>query len=95
MRMALDARVVNICEDGMAFELPEPAELTSRVKLQSDKHKLLGEATVRHCRRIGSKYIVGVEFVEGLRWRPPEEPVIEPIALSDVTQAGSLPFPKA
>ena len=84
LRTVQNARVVNICEDGMAFELPEPAELMSRVKLQSDKHNLLGEATVRNCRRVSSKYIVGVEFVDPLRWRAPEEPVIEPIALSDL-----------
>jgi hypothetical protein len=78
------ARALNVCEDGMAFELPEPAQLVSRVKLQSDKHKLLGEAAVRHCRRVGAKYIVGVEFVEELHWRAPEDPVEEPIPLSDL-----------
>ena len=83
LKMVHDARVLNICEDGMAFELPEPAQLLSRVKLQSDKHRLLGEATVRHCRHVGSKYIVGVEFVDALRWRAPEEPVTEPITLSE------------
>ncbi len=77
------ARVVNISEEGIAIEIPEPAQLVSRVKLQADKHRLLGEGTVRHCRRVGSKYVVGIEFVDGLRWRPPAEPVIEPITLSD------------
>jgi hypothetical protein len=77
------ARVLNISEGGMAVEIPEPAQLVSRVKLQADKHKLLGEATVRHCRRSVSKYIIGVEFVDGLRWRAPEEPVVEPVRLSD------------
>src|SRR4051812_23094484 len=70
LKVAQNARVLNICEHGMAFELPEPAQLVTRVKLQSDKHKLLGEATVRHCSRVGNKYIVGVEFTDGLRWRP-------------------------
>ena len=84
LKVVQNARVLNICEDGMAFELPEPAQLMSRVKLQSDKHKLLGEATVRHCRRMATKYIVGVEFADALRWRPPDGPVIEPISLSDL-----------
>src|SRR5438067_10793284 len=77
------ARVLNISEEGMAFELPEAAQLVSRVKLQSDKHKLLGEGAVRHCRRVGAKYIVGVEFVDGLRWRPPAGSIQEPISMSD------------
>src|SRR5260221_4071549 len=78
------ARVLNISEEGMAFELPEPAQLVTRVKLHSDKHRLLGEGTVRHCRRVGSKYVVGVEFSDGLRWRAPDDSVLETIPLSDL-----------
>jgi hypothetical protein len=77
------SRVVNICEEGIAVELPEPAKIASRVKLESEKHRLLGEGTVKHCRRAGSKYITGIEFVDGLRWRPPAEPFSEPVQLSD------------
>ena len=83
LRMTPQARVLNISESGIAVEIPEPAQLLSRVKLQADKHRLLGEGTVRHCRRIGAKYIIGVEFVDDLRWHPPEEPVTEPVRLSD------------
>ncbi len=83
LKMVHHARVLNISEEGIAFELPEPAQLVTRVKLQSDKHRLLGEGTVRHCRRVGSKYVVGVEFSDGLRWRAPEDSVLEPIPLSD------------
>jgi len=85
LMMLNHARVLNICEDGLAFELPEPALQGSRVKLQSDKHRLLGEASVRHCRREGAKYVIGVEFVDGLRWKAPEDPVSEPIQMSDLS----------
>src|SRR5260370_38193292 len=77
------ARVLNISEEGVAFELPEPAQLVTRVKLHSDKHRLLGEGTVRHSRRVGSKDVVGVEFSDGLRWRAPDDSVLEPVPLSD------------
>ena len=83
LKVVHHARVLNISEEGMAFELPEPAQLVTRVKLHSDKHRLLGEGTVRHCRRVGSKYLVGVEFSDGLRWRAPDDSVLEPIPLSD------------
>ena len=83
LKVVQHARVLNISEEGMAFELPEPAQLVTRVKLQSDKHRLLGEGAVRHCRRVGSKYVVGVEFSDGLRWRAPDDSVLEPIPLSD------------
>src|SRR4051812_43824111 len=83
LKLVQNAKVIDISEEGMTFELPEAVQLISRVKLQSDKHKLLGEASVRHCRRKGTKYIVGVEFVDGLRWKAPRDPVTEPIQLSD------------
>jgi hypothetical protein len=83
LKVVQQARVLNISEEGMTFELPEPAQLVTRVKLQSDKHKLLAEGTVRHCRRVGSKYVVGIEFSDGLRWRAPDDSVIEPVPLSD------------
>jgi PilZ domain len=84
LKVAQNARVLNISELGMAFELPEPAQLGTRVKLQSDKHKLLGEATVRHCRRTGARYVIGVEFTDSLRWKAPDDPVTEPITLTDL-----------
>jgi len=83
LKVVQQARVLNVSEEGMAFELPEPAQLVTRVKLQSDKHMLLGEGTVRHCRRVGSKYVVGVEFADGLRWRAPDDSIAEPVPLSD------------
>lgn len=67
----------------MAIELPESAQLYSRLKVVSDKHKLDGQGIVRHCRRVGVKYVVGIEFTEGLRWQPPDEEVTEPIPLSE------------
>src|SRR5713101_3852483 len=83
LKVVQQARVLNVSEEGMAFELPEPAQLVTRVKLHSDKHKLLGEGTVRHCRRVGSKYVVGVEFADALRWRAPDDSMAEPVPLSD------------
>ena len=90
LRMVQNSRVLNISEEGMAFELPEAAQLGSRVKMEADKHRLLGEASVRHCRRMGAKYVVGVEFVDGLRWKSPDEEVSEPITLSDMESSRNL-----
>jgi hypothetical protein len=76
------ARVANVSEDGIEVELPEAAQLLSRVKLQGDQYNLLGEGTVRFCRRTTARYLVGIEFVDGLRWRPPDDSVPEPIPLT-------------
>ena len=76
-------RALNISEGGMAVELPEAAMPQSMLRFQSDRFKLIGSAAVRHCRRVGTKYIVGVEFTDGLRWRAPEGEVEEPIPLCE------------
>jgi hypothetical protein len=83
LNMVQHSRVLNISEEGIAVELPEPAQLASRVKLEGEKHRLLGEGTVKHCRRSGARYVVGIEFADGLRWRAPDGPITEPIQLSD------------
>jgi len=74
-------RALNISSTGIALELPEAAMPLSMVRFQSDRFKVRGAGAVRHCHRKGNKFIVGLEFTEGLRWRPPEEEVQEPIAL--------------
>ena len=85
LNMVQNSRVLNISEEGIAVELPQPAKLASRVKLEAEKHRLLGEGTVKHCHRSGARYVVGIEFADGLRWRAPEGPIQEPIQLSDAT----------
>jgi hypothetical protein len=81
MKMAR-TRAVNISEGGIALELPEAAMPQSMIRFQSDKYKVRGAGAVRHCRRVGAKFIVGLEFTEGLHWTPPEGEVQEPIPLS-------------
>ena len=76
-------RALNVSEGGIAIELPEAALPLSLVRFQSDRYNLRGAGYVRHCRRQGSRYIVGLEFAEGLHWTPPEGEVQEPIALCD------------
>jgi len=76
------ARALNISEDGIALELPRPA-LPLLVRFQSDRFNVEGAGAVRYCFRAHGKYIVGLEFTEGLHWSPPEEEVREPIPLCD------------
>src|SRR5713226_4132795 len=76
-------RALDISEGGIALELPEAAAPLSLVRFQSGRFKVMGAGAVRHCRRAGSKYIVGLEFTDGLSWRAPEGEVIEPIPICD------------
>jgi hypothetical protein len=82
MKMAR-TRALNISEGGIAIELPEAALPLSLVRFQSDKFNVRGAGYVRHCRRAGAKFVVGLEFAEGLRWTPPEQDPTDPISLCD------------
>src|SRR5229473_1985241 len=62
-------RALNISESGMAIELPEAAAPLSLVRFQSGRFKVLGAGAVRHCHRAGSRWVVGLEFTDGLAWR--------------------------
>ena len=76
-------RGLNISEGGIAIELPEAAMPQSLVRFQSDRFNVRGAGYVRHCRREGSRFVVGLEFAEGLHWAPPEGDPPEPISLCD------------
>ncbi|SRR6266566_2181527 len=76
-------RALSISESGIAIELPEAAAPLSLVRFQSSRFKVMGSGAVRYCRKMGSKYVVGLEFVDGLNWRAPEGDVTEPISLCD------------
>lgn len=80
-KMATHARVINVSECGMAVELPEPPLSNSLVRFQSERYRLVGSGSVRHFRKFGPKFIVGLEFSDGLRWSPPPDDVPEPIPL--------------
>jgi len=73
-------RALNVSEEGIALELPEPA-MPLRVRFQSERFNMKGLGIVRYCRRAGSKYVVGLEFTDSLHWSAPEGEVREPIPL--------------
>ena len=75
-------QALNISESGMAIQLPEEV-MPLLVRFESEKFNVKGAGTVRYCRRLGSKYIVGIEFTEGLRWVAPKEDVPESIPFCD------------
>src|SRR6267142_1568597 len=76
------SRVLNISEDGIALQLPD-AVMPLRVRFRSDELNIEGVGVVRQCRRTGAKYLVGVEFAEGLHWRAPEGDIEEPVRLCE------------
>jgi hypothetical protein len=65
-----NAKTLNISEVGMRIEMPEPLLERSYVTLRCDKLKLNGRASVRSCQRKGIRYVVGLEFSVGMKWKP-------------------------
>jgi len=67
-RMA-KVKLLDINEQGMCIEVLTPLEPRTLVGILDDSIKLSGRASVRHCRRMGLKYHVGLEFTGGQVWR--------------------------
>jgi hypothetical protein len=61
---------LDISISGLRLELPENIEARSMVNVKSEQLQLHSSGTVRHCRRTGVQYTVGIEFNGGFRWRP-------------------------
>ena len=65
-----NARLVDISESGMRVLMPEHLAEQTYVSFRAYQLNLQGTASVRRCRRQGTKYLVGLEFSGGLKWKP-------------------------
>lgn len=63
----------DVSGSGIRLELPQPVEPRSVVTMQSQELHLHGRGAVRYCRRAFGRYVVGIEFVAGLKWKPPSQ----------------------
>lgn len=77
-----NSRALNVSEEGIALELPGPV-MPLRVRFKSERFRVNGLGCVKHCRRDGMRYVVGLEFIDHLHWQPPANDIWEPIPLSD------------
>ena len=66
----VNGRILDVSESGMRVEVPEPLDKQTYLTLQSIALGLHGSASVRSCTRKGMKYMVGLEFSAGLKWKP-------------------------
>ena len=65
-----NARALDVSEAGARIKVPEALAVQSSVTLRSEILKLHGQASVRHCSRLGTTYSIGLEFCRGVRWSP-------------------------
>jgi hypothetical protein len=68
LRKYAQARCLDVSEDGLLIEVPEPIPLHSTVSLRAEAIKLAGSGTVKHVTRRGTKVVlVGLELSHALR----------------------------
>ena len=65
-----NALSLDVSESGMRAEVPEPVPERSYVVIRADTLALHGSASVRSCSRKGTKYVVGLEFSAGMKFKP-------------------------
>lgn len=58
----ISAKCTELSDQGARIECDEAIDLRTSVYLQAPAHGLMGNATVRYCRRSGLKHIVGLLF---------------------------------
>jgi len=58
----IKARCLDISDQGARIECEQPIDLRTSVYLQAPSFGLMGNATVRYCRRSGLKHAIGLMF---------------------------------
>ncbi len=56
------AKCLDISEHGARIESTEPIEVRTNALIQAPAFGIMGNASVRYCRRTGVKYIIGFQF---------------------------------
>ena len=64
------AEILDVSQAGMRVKVPESVVEQTLVTLRSDRLALHGRASAKSCVRQGAKYLVGLEFIGGLNWKP-------------------------
>jgi hypothetical protein len=65
-----NAHTIDVSESGMRIEVPEQIPERSYVTMRVDQLALSGTASVRSCVRKGTKYVAGLEFSSGMKFKP-------------------------
>jgi hypothetical protein len=69
LRKYAQGRCLDVSEDGLRIDAPEPIPLHSTVSLRAEAIDLAGSATVKHVARRGTKIVLGLELSHALRDR--------------------------
>ena len=61
---------VDISRTGLRMLISDPIPLRTSVCFKADCLAFGGSGTVRFCKRLKGRYVVGLDFSGGLTWRP-------------------------
>lgn len=70
----MNGSTVDVSESGLRLQVREAIETQTYVTLQCASLGIHGTASVRSCSRQGNKFLLGLEFSGGLRWKAREDP---------------------
>jgi hypothetical protein len=56
------AKCLDLSDQGVRIVCEQPIELRTNVYVQAPAYGLMGNATVRYCRRLGAKHAIGLMF---------------------------------
>ena len=82
-------RAIDLSESGMRVESTEPLPVGAYVNFRFQKVEFEGSASVRSCSRPKARYVVGLEFSGGLKWKLDNEAEAE----SQFTPTPASPSP--
>ena len=62
---------LDVSSTGIRIKVDAPIPTRTVVTVRARELELHGSASVRSCTRFGAKYIIGLEFVGGMKWQIP------------------------
>jgi len=68
---ALNGQCLDVSSRGIKVKVDSEIPTRTVVTVNARDLALHGSASVRACNRAGGRYIIGLEFVGGLKWRLP------------------------
>lgn len=68
---ARNAVCIDVCSRGISVTVDTQIPARTVVTVNARELDLHGSASVRTCNRVGVRYILGLEFVGGMKWQPP------------------------
>jgi len=67
----IPAKLMNVSVEGLQLQVSVKIPVTARISCNDPKLGISGKGQVRYCTFVKGKYLIGVEFRTGTRWRGP------------------------